>query len=462
MRSMHIHKYLKYGEGLLSVLSIICLLCMSMVVSGAKRAYAGCGCCVCCERCVKPPTVQTEHSTTRQEINDFISFGESKPDDEEDPGGFKDHRQGFLIPEFWEEMIRPTLKIMTAQFTSVAYQHTAIIGSFFDATIQQETQLALQKRQTEAVKDYAPSRAMCSMGTVTRSLAASQAKSRTNRMALNARGMQRQLGTANSIAAEGPKSDKQYRANQFIETFCATLDNNADPDLPDTGLGLMCDDGSASAHKQNRDVDFIRTLAEPLTIRMDLTNDQLETSDRGADEEDVMALASNLYAHNVFENISPGTLKSDSNQKTYIELRSLAAKRNVAMNSFNAIAGMKASGSGASTQYLEAIAEQLGIDDNRMQAYLGEDPSYHAQMAFLTKKMFQDPGFVTKLVDRPANVKRQQAAMKSFELMQKRDIYQSMKRSEMLLAVLLELKLMQNQDEVEDKIRGMTRTTGGG
>jgi hypothetical protein len=433
--------------------ALIRLLLAVFAIGGAVGAFgiismpsivkAGCGCCTCCSRCIKTGVPPDEHSDTRDTINDHITER------------FQEHREDFILDYYWKKIVRPQLKRMTAQFTSTAYMQTAIIGSFFDATIQQESQLALQALQAEAVKDYAPSKAMCSMGTATRSLAASEAKSRANQIALSARGMQRQLGAANTIASGGPSTDKRYRANQFIKTYCATADNN-------NGLGQMCG-SSGPAHKQNMDIDFIRTIAAPMTIKMDLTNDQLETSQNGADEEDVMALASNLYAQDVFEHISRAKLRVPRNQESYLELRSLAAKRNVAMNSYNAIAGMKASGSGASDKYLENIAKQLGVEgDEKLDKYLGENPSYYAQMEFLTKKLYQDPGFVADLVDRPANVKRQQAAMMSFELMQQRDIYKSMRRSEMLLSVLLELQLMKNQEQVEDSLRGITQTTGGG
>jgi hypothetical protein len=65
-------------------------------------------------------------------------------------------------------------------------------------------------------------------------------------------------------------------------------------------------------------------------------------------------------------------------------------------------------------------------------------------MDFLTQKIFQDVSFFANLYDSPANVERQYATMQALGLMQRRESYESMVRSELLTSILLEL-------EVEDK-----------
>lgn len=51
----------------------------------------------------------------------------------------------------------------------------------------------------------------------------------------------------------------------------------------------------------------------------------------------------------------------------------------------------------------------------------------------------------------PTNVERQQTALKAIELMQDRDIYESMQRYEMLLSTLLELQVQRQQDDYFNK-----------
>jgi hypothetical protein len=76
--------------------------------------------------------------------------------------------------------------------------------------------------------------------------------------------------------------------------------------------------------------------------------------------------------------------------------------------------------------------------------------SYFGQMEALTKFIYQDPHFFIELQDKPANVERQQTSMKAIQLMQERDMFESLQRSELLLSTLLELYLVKEQQKVGD------------
>ena len=98
--------------------------------------------------------------------------------------------------------------------------------------------------------------------------------------------------------------------------------------------------------------------------------------------------------------------------------------------------------------------KEMGIqDEDEIKAYLGERPSYYAQMEVLTKKLYQNPVFYTELYDKPANVERKTVAMQAIELMQRRDMYRSVLRSEATLSVMLETALAeQDQEKVTNEI----------
>ena len=70
-------------------------------------------------------------------------------------------------------------------------------------------------------------------------------------------------------------------------------------------------------------------------------------------------------------------------------------------------------------------------------------------MELLTKKIYQRPDFYTNLYDKPANVDRIRASMRSIGLMQKWDMFNSRLRSEMLLSVAAELELAKEQDRLQ-------------
>ena len=72
-------------------------------------------------------------------------------------------------------------------------------------------------------------------------------------------------------------------------------------------------------------------------------------------------------------------------------------------------------------------------------------------MEVLTKKLYQNPSFYTELYDKPANVERKRVALQAIDLMQKRDIYQSLLRSESILSLMLETDVMAEQDSIINK-----------
>src|SRR5690606_19412169 len=78
----------------------------------------------------------------------------------------------FLIQVFFMEHFLPAMMLMTQQLTAVAMDQMMILGSFFDAKQQMETQLLFQRLKAQAHKDYQPSTGMCVFGTNVRSLAA--------------------------------------------------------------------------------------------------------------------------------------------------------------------------------------------------------------------------------------------------------------------------------------------------
>lgn len=184
------------------------------------------------------------------------------------------------------------------------------------------------------------------------------------------------------------------------------------------------------------------------------------------DREDVFALSANLFAHKVAPRFVPeqlatgdGRVKLSAAEK-YMDLRAVFAKRSVAQNSFAALTAMRSSGDDGSAPYTKALIKELGVaDEDEINELLGEKPSYFAQMEVLTKKIYQNPTFYTELYDKPVNVERKGAAIQAISLMQDRDLYNSLIRSEAVLSVLLETMLMREQQKV---LAGMPRDTGAG
>ena len=372
----------------------------------------------------------------------------------------------FFTSLFFEDNILPALQLMTEQLSVTALQQVGIIGTFFDAKHQLETQRVLSNLKARAHKDYHPSMGMCEFGSNVKSLAASERKGEVNAVLMAQRSLDRQLGAANTSASGGPQQDLDARLAQFKETYCDPYDSN-------NGLASFCNldgpsDDAEERARYNRDIDFVRAVDLPLTLDIDFMDGEDEAS---PDEEDIFALAANLYSHDVFLRPAPDFgLKRDAagnliypedgdlttQQQTYLDMRAIAAKRSVAENSFNAIVGMKSAGSGGSKDFMAGILEELGIEDSdEINRLIGDQPSYHAQMEILTKKIYQDPGFYTDLYDKPANVSRKEVAMQAIGLMQKFDMLKSTLRKEASLSILLELA-------VDEQQANILRDPGGG
>ncbi len=385
---------------------------------------------------------------------------------------FQEHKD-WLVDVFAIEHIIPTLQAFTEQMTSVAMHQTMIIGTFFDAKHQLETQRLFQELQLEAHKDYQPSAGLCAFGTNVRSLAHSESVGRYNAQAMGQRQLARHLGTLNMAGSKIAQDDKASRWEQFVVTYCDPQDNDWTLSAG-TGLipGTICKNSAANANRTNIDIDYTRAIENRRTL------DISRPIDLGSnDEVDTQALGNNLYGNNVlFRSISPEVLADDKTDKPklYMQLRAIAAKRNVAENSFNSIVGMKSLGSSPGLnapntvethKFLGAVLTELGIPEDEVSEYLGLEPlttaggtqtppsfSYYAQLEILSKKIFQNPDFYANLYDKPANVKRISAALMAIELMLDRAIYESQLRQEMSMSVLLSARLKGNFADINKNL----------
>lgn len=355
---------------------------------------------------------------------------------------FQEH-QMWMVNTYFMDYILPAMQLMAEQLTAVAMQQMQIIGTFMDAKHQLETQRLYQQLAAQAHKDYHPSEDLCTFGTTMRSLAGSDRNATMTALAMAQHSLDRQLLNANANASEGAKEDMEGRVAQFRSTYCDPNDNNR-------GLGVVCQ-GSPQA-RRNKDIDYTRTVAAPLTLDVNFSDNNLTE-----DEEDLLALSRNLYSHNVFEQpIASAKLRdNEANQQAYLDLRSIVAKRSVAENSFQMIAAMKSNGATDAAQtrtYLAAVLEELGVPQADALEMIGDNPSYYAQMEILTKTILQRPQFFVDLYDKPANVARKGVALQALSLMQDRDTFKSTLRSESMLSLILELQVMKAQEATQNEI----------
>lgn len=379
----------------------------------------------CCQ-CQAP--IQINHNRIRRHVtNEFESY------------------RHWFVNDMFKEHILPAWQLMTNQLTTAAMQQVSIIGMFFDAKHQLETQRLFQQLTAKAYKDYQPSEGVCTFGTNIRSLASSERKSDLTHKTLAARSMQRQLSTGDGITIGGIKTDKESRIKNFIRNHCDPNDNG-------NGFDRFCLGTSSTPERRNKDINYARTIEDELTLDIDFSN-----TATSPDEEDVLALMTNLFAHDIPPTIAQRLL-ADGNHNpkalagNFLDLRSIAAKRSVAQNSIHAITAMKANGETGSARYLYRIMQDLGVRRAEIDELIGESPSYFAQMEVLTKYIYQNPKFYADLYDKPVNIERKGAVLQAIGLMQDRDTFDSLMRSEATLATLLETLLQKEHRRVSAKL----------
>lgn len=370
-----------------------------------------------------------------------------------------------IIDNFARAMI-----MMAHQLSTPMLLQTQSIGMFIDAKQQLETQRLIQQLNAQAHKDYEPSEMMCQVGSFIKSLPRSEEVSALNKQAMNNVLMTFYRNLEDTSGSEGYALDIEARIRQFRWKYCDVRDNNdglqymcehdqdqnlanstqgAGPDLPlpppasvtpynGGGIGAQTPT-PASNERKNKDIDYGRLLGYPLTMKLNFT-DGTTTND----EEDLMALARNLYWPKALETPLPAALPS--NVESYLDERSLFAMHNVAHNSFVQLASMKAEtdpglGAASGWNFMKAMMRDFGLSDASINQMLGDYPSYYAQMEVLTKKMYQSPDFFTQLYDKPTNVKRIGAALDAIKIMQTRDMLEARQRTEMLTSMMVEQEL---------------------
>lgn len=361
----------------------------------------------------------------------------------------------YLQIDFWRETVEAGLAESMNSLVATAFTQVGMVGTYFDAKMMSEASLAIDKAHIDARRDYQPSTALCKFGSARIGLASSGQLADINRDLMSYGAQKRHLG-AIGTAAQDIAIQERARVFQFAGRFCDPDDSDGKLTGP-SPLSPLCwtngpigMGGLPETRYYNKDINVTDTLFTPKTLNVNFVDTEITH-----DEIDINALARNLYGYETALLPSINDLKdkeADDLKRSYHELRSIIAKRNVAENSFFTLAGKKSRGSGASREALHGLMEQLGLPAADVDAMLDDAPSYDAQMEILTKSIYQSPHFVTALIDSPENVKRQQAAMLATELMQRRDSYESMLRQEMILAVVLDLFIQRRFAETKSAL----------
>jgi hypothetical protein len=386
------------------------------------------------------------------------------------------------IQDIWVERMRS----MTAQLVAGGTYTIGMIGAMLDGMQTLDVQREMQRLQTIAIKDYMPGENLCRFGTLSRSLGASDATKQVTAITLNDLLLRRQTGNSYRIEPFADM-DRISRLINLRTLYCNPGDNDKTPAACncDVTAGTCTAGIGPLPSRFNRDLDFARLLATRLTLDINFSDYNQGTpanSQKGgltADEQDLIGFLYNVsapsafdrYAQNDFSNKSHTAANSMMNERNIFALRSLVR------NSLAQQIAKKVPGNPASRTYMINALRELGATDTEARRILQTEglnldrpgnaasgtvinPSYDAQMEVLTKKLYQSPNFYVNLVDKPTNIIRQQAAMKAIGLMQRRDIFETLLRREILLAALVELKTREETEAANARVKNAQANSG--
>jgi hypothetical protein len=376
---------------------------------------------------------------------------------------FDAHRQNFVVTALGLEYFMPAMLNSAITIQKHLMGHFSYFGGFTNASVANDYLRAQQELTTQSRTSNNVSEGLCRAASLSRSLAADDARRKTQQILLSEVGLARILGTDGSSSAQGALSDTQARLRVFTEEFCDITDNAGTGAT--SGLATLCGTAQSIFTKRaNASINFAANFTAKPTINIDLTdksdtpikNDpENPTTNLSADEQTLFQLANNLYGHKV---IAPRWSANgiNNNEEIYLQFRSLFAMRSLVQNSFYAYAAERAHGTGTAAPNMKALVREMSAPGINVDAMIGDKPSYYQQMEMLTKDLYRNTNFYGTLMDGTTNVNRQSAVIQGINLMQTRDIYQSNLRSELLLSTLVEL---QNRQKLKRLAEGLT---GGG
>jgi len=280
------------GHAVKSALFVLSFLCLTMFVLPIPTSYAQ----GAYDKIIEPVETPIEPCTL---MCGCTECGEVIQENTEEIRAvmsieFQKHRD-WLVEILFNEQIRFAMALMTNEMTAIMLSQVEMIGSFFDAKHQLETQRIFQQLMAKAHEDYQPSEGMCDIGTTARGLIISERKTDLVHQAVANRTMQRQLRSGRNLSYLN-NSDSISRIFEFREHFCNIRNNSGN-------LEALCG-ASAPRINRNRDIDFTRTVDSKLTIDLGFAiDDMVENGDDQlggqltVDERAIFALTAHLFAH---------------------------------------------------------------------------------------------------------------------------------------------------------------------
>lgn len=403
----------------LSSFSMLLLAALFLVILTASEGWAKCkGCCNGCLQCT---IVNNVNNHTNSQFNSL---------------------QEWMLNDFWgrsnggAHTVRAQLKAMVDQLTSVGVALPQQYGAMTDAKLTQETSEDLKEIKYNAVQNAKPSNQLCEMASISQGTTASKQNSKLLQQNLLRDAQNKQLAKSGTPQAGGPKQAAESRMAAACDTYSPT-DNNS-------GLDSLCG-GAAEDTSQNCDIDF-GCFADKSTLAFDPNS-----PDSSPDVRNMSRFMQNVFGPETMPTLSRDALMNEASQFTYLDKRSLTAKRSVPQFCFSRVMSQKAQGSPEGAEQMRALLVKSGMPEEVAAARVADNPSLAERISVNTKNLASTSDFYVDIAGREADIKRKQAALQQTNLLLAREMAESAWCSELMLSLIAESSIAEYQENVTNQ-----------
>ncbi len=361
-----------------------------------------------------------------------------------------DSLETWMLNDFWgrpgdnrTDTMREHLKSMTEQLSSVGISLPQMFGAFEDAKLMLETKDDLNEIKYNSVQNNKPSPQLCEMASVSQGMIASRENRKLFQKTLVKGAQDNQLAKTGTAASGGPKQAADVRR--------AKVCDHASPTDNANGAYQLCPDPAPDT-LQGCDTD-IACISNAGTLPFDPDGASMDGKTGAA-----QAFMNNVFGPDAMPTMSAEALNTPIQQLTYLDKRSLAAKRSVAQYCFAHVLSQKAQGSTEGVAQMRAVLEKKGIPPEIAEARISENASESERLEMMTKDMF-DSQFFVDTIGREADIKRKQAAVQQTSLLLRREMLASQTCNELMTSIIVELKVSDYQDSIQNAADGSGNAT---
>ena len=303
-------------------------------------------------------------------------------------------RDGLSV--WWRDHFEPSMKLMTQQLHVQTVDKQRQVGSLMDSKIMGEHVQDLQQRESEAVERYMPNELSCQVDSVGQGQVKTEQMSRALTSAYAKEEVARTGNTVGTPAAQGAMAEQGYLWNEYVNYFC---------DFAKGGQGCTGPTPLAGQH-----VDLPALLwGERRSISM-----------LSADNWKLIPAAMRYF---IQPRAPDPILLPESDpiaQRSLMQRRVWQARLNTVYNVVGRMLTQRIGGSGVDTSYMRQAA---GVTDASV---LSNDASYYDLKTAMMKDRFQNPKYVTQMINNPAQLVREQGSINALRMQQMLDIYKRM------------------------------------